>query len=98
VKVALEIKDESPKRAAIEYLFLNKNGDKSTIIDLFGTELVEELRTLSYISIGLYLDKEGNSKESWSSTEKANNYYNLCIKDLTDKEKERGRYLHGIGT
>jgi hypothetical protein len=52
---------------------------------------------LGYISTGVSFDKEGNPKETWGITEACKRFHDLFIKELTEQEKVRGRYLHSIG-
>ena len=91
------LKNVEMKRA-IAYILDEKNGYRSDIIKEFNEKFVEDLSSLGYITQGASLHREnGLYERTWSKTKKAEKYDRFFLSELTEKEKERGRYLHSLG-
>jgi hypothetical protein len=84
------------KEKIMTYILEKKSGYRQDLVEEFGEDVVRELCMLGYITQGTVF--EGNShKRTWSITQKAKDFYLFFMSELTEYEKERGRYLHKIG-
>ena len=81
----------------IRYILKRGSGYRDELIVQFGEDFVDELCMLGYITQGATLDEGNSYKRTWKMTKKAEDYFHFFLADLTEKEKERGRYLHKIG-
>jgi len=85
-------------KEAIKYILGEENGYRDELIRKLDNdkEFVEQLGRLGYITQGATM--KGNSYErTWRKTKKAEDYSRVFLSELTEEEKEKGRYLHSLG-
>ncbi|MCL2652002.1 MAG: hypothetical protein FWD60_13405 [Candidatus Azobacteroides sp.] len=84
---------------AIGYIVKNRNGYRDELLKILNnnTEHINELGMLGYISNGTTQNHNNSYARTWGMTDKAKDYFRLFISDLSDREKEDGRYIYSRG-
>ena len=88
-------------KEAIKYIYVTGSGLRKEFIEKFeGDEkFFDKLALLGYITQGTAKGSTPNEPylRTWKKTKKAEEYYNVFIRELSNADMARGRFLHSIG-